>query len=189
MGFWGYFVVGRSDRGLVECAVFDESRDHLELTEAFADGWQLWQHPPEPELGDIDSLVRGLTKETGAPALAAYVLDSECAVVAAAGPAGTSWSACLGRAAMARYMEQSEMDIGELFLTPRAAASQGAAWAAAAGHIANTTALTRVLAADPDPFVENLFYDLLAELGIEDLADPDAPEQHPGANGGRGSGG
>ncbi|MEV0279976.1 hypothetical protein AB0I22_26785 [Streptomyces sp. NPDC050610] len=171
MGFWGYFVIGRSERGLVECAVFDESRDHLELTDTFADGWQLWQHPPEPELGDIDSLVRGLTKETGAPALAAYVLDSECAVVAAASPSGGSWSACLGRATMARYMEQSEMDIGELFLTPRDAASQGVAWAAAAGHIANAGALARVMAAEPEPFVENLFYDLLAELGIEDEAE------------------
>jgi hypothetical protein len=45
-----------------------------------------------------------LARETGAPALFGYVIDSASAVVEAAGPESGAWTTCLGRAAMAAHL-------------------------------------------------------------------------------------
>ncbi|MFI9305262.1 hypothetical protein [Streptomyces triculaminicus] len=172
MGFWGYLLLGRGgDRALAECPVLAASREHLIPAGTFAGGWQLWRHPGPPEPAGVDALVRALADETGAPALAAYVMESDCAVVGGAHPGGASWSACLGRTPLARYMADTELGLDELFPTPEAAAADCAAWAAEAGHAADAAELAGVLAADPDPLVENLFHELLARLGmVEPLA-------------------
>ncbi|MEU4208562.1 hypothetical protein AB0F13_00935 [Streptomyces sp. NPDC026206] len=192
MGFWGYLLLGRGgDRALTEFPVLAASREHLVPARAFAGGWQLWRHPdypdyqehlhclcfpqcpphrdrpsgPEPA-GAMDAQVRALACETGAPALAAYVMESDCAIVAGAHPGGASWSACLGRTPLAQYMADTGLGLDELFPTPREAAAHCAAWAAAAGHTADAAELAQVLAADPEPLVEDLFEELLARLGV-----------------------
>ncbi|WP_212764047.1 hypothetical protein [Streptomyces sp. I05A-00742] len=167
MGYWGYLLVGRRDRALAECPVLRGSRCHLRPARAFHGGWQLWLHPHQPELGDLDALVRALADETGAPALAASVMESDCAVVSGAGPGGAPWSACLGRRALAAYMAETGLALDELFPDPRSAAAHCSAWAAEAGYAADAAELAAVLAAEPVPRVENLFRDLLARLGIE----------------------
>ncbi|GAA2914005.1 hypothetical protein GCM10020221_07110 [Streptomyces thioluteus] len=182
MRFWGYLLLARRDRALPESPVLRPSRHHLLPTASFGDGWQLWHHPhqPElgphqPELGDLDALVRALADETGAPALAAYVMESDCAVVSGAGPGGAPWSACLGRRALAGYMADTGLALDELFPDPRAAAAHCSAWAAAAGHTADPAELAAVLTAEPEPRVENLFEDLLAHLGIDGGRRPGPP--------------
>ncbi|GAA0405225.1 hypothetical protein [Streptomyces luteireticuli] len=167
MHFWGYLLLARPGRSLPESPALRTNRHHLLPTASFDDGWQLWHHPHQPELGDLDALVRALADETGAPALAAYVMESDCAVVSGAGPGGAPWSACLGRRALAGYMADTGLALDELFPDPRAAAAHCSAWAAAAGHTADPDGLAAVLAAEPEPRVENLFEDLLAHLGIE----------------------
>ncbi|MFI1972754.1 hypothetical protein BLA24_26935 [Streptomyces cinnamoneus] len=172
MGFWGYLLVGRGGaRALVECPALAANRDHLVPAGAFGDGWQLWEHPEHPALGDgIDTLVRALADQTGAPALAAYVMESDCAVLVGAGPGDPSWSACLGRTTLARYMAETGLGLDELFPGPEAAAAHCAAWADAAGCAADAAELVRVLAADPEPSVETLFRELLAGLGVMEPA-------------------
>ncbi|GHF48289.1 hypothetical protein GCM10010218_32210 [Streptomyces mashuensis] len=174
MGFWGYLLVGRGeDRDLTECPVLAANREHLLPAGSFAGGWQLWAHPAhrEPDArpglgGGIDALVSTLADQTAAPALAAYVMESDCALLGGASPGGTCWSACLGRTPLARYLADTGLALDDLFPSPEAAAAHCAAWAAAAGHPADTTELADVLAADPEPGVEDLFRQLLARLGM-----------------------
>ncbi|MBH1935911.1 hypothetical protein I5Q34_16815 [Streptomyces sp. AV19] len=176
MRFWGYLLVGRREgRALPDSPVLRPNRHHLLPTASFGDGWQLWHHPRRPELGDLDALVRALADETGAPALAAYVMESDCAVVSGAGPGGAPWSACLGRRALAGYMADTGLALDELFPDPRAAAAHCSDWAAAAGHTADPAELAAVLAAEAAPSVEDLFEDLLARLGIEGGRRPGPP--------------
>jgi hypothetical protein len=52
---------------------------------------------------DLTVAVRALAAGTGAPAIAAYVLDSDCAIVRAATPDGASWSAVLNAERAAEY--------------------------------------------------------------------------------------
>ncbi|KAF4410237.1 MULTISPECIES: hypothetical protein [Streptomyces] len=167
MGFWGYLVVGRSDRDLAECDTLAAGRERLELAETFADGWQLWQHPLEPGLGDLDDLAASLARETGAPTLLAFVMDSGCAVLEGAGPRRGSWTACLGRTAMARHMARNEMTLDDVFPSPAGAATCAADWAAAAGRTVDSACLAAVLSADPSPDVEKLFHRVLETLGIQ----------------------
>ncbi|MEU1312818.1 hypothetical protein ABZ419_28540 [Streptomyces cinnamoneus] len=167
MGFWGYLLLGRGgDGALAECPVPAVRHEHLRPAGTFAGGWRLWEHPGPPEPAGVDALVRALADRTGAPALAAYVMDSHCAVLGGAEPGGTCWSACLGRTPLAHYMADTGLGLDELFPSPRAAAAQCAAWAAAAGHAADADELAGVLAADPEPLVEDLFHELLARLGM-----------------------
>ncbi|KNE83768.1 MULTISPECIES: hypothetical protein [Streptomyces] len=167
MGFWGYLVVGRSDRELAECSTLAPGRERLELAETFADGWQLWQHPSEPGLGDLDDVAGALARETGAPTLLAYVMDGDCAVLEGAGPVRGSWTACLGRTALARHVGENEIVLDDVFPSPAGAAAHAAGWAAAAGRTVDSRRLADVLSADPDPDVEKLFHEVLQKLGIE----------------------
>ncbi|MFI9204728.1 hypothetical protein [Streptomyces sp. NPDC053048] len=186
MGFWGYLLVGRGgDRALAECPVLASDRGcpgpdrTVRTVRTFAGGWRLWTHPGPPEPAGVDALVRALADETGAPALAAYVMESDCAVIGGTHRPGddaddAGWSACLGRTPLARYMADTELGLDELFPTPEAAAAHCAAWAAAAGHAADADELAGVLAADPEPLVENLFHELLARLGMVETVEQPA---------------
>ncbi len=176
-GFWGLLLVGRGrGRALIDCPVLAARREHLVPAAVFAGGWQVWRHPDRPAGGgpcgpgpadSMDALVRTLADETGAPALAAHVMAGDCAVIGGARPAGASWSACLGRPALTRHLADTGLGLDELFPTPRVAAAHCAAWAAAAGHVADPGELADVLAADAGPAgVEDLFHELLARLGM-----------------------
>ena len=45
--------------------------------------------------GDLPGALDALVAETGTPALAAFVLDSDCAAVEGLTPAGVRWEGCL----------------------------------------------------------------------------------------------
>ncbi|MEU5052378.1 hypothetical protein [Streptomyces sp. NPDC021096] len=167
MGFWGYLLVGRAgDGALAECPVLATGRDRPVPARTFAGGWRLWERPGPPDPAGTDALVRALADATDAPALAAYVMESDCAVIGGARPGGPCWSACLGRTALARHMADTGLGLDELFPAPPVAAAHCAAWAAAVGRAADAAELARVLAAEPGPLVEDLFRDLLARLGM-----------------------
>ncbi|MFE1438027.1 hypothetical protein [Streptomyces sp. NPDC058739] len=162
MGYWGYFVVGRGPRPLGELLPVEGLRPHVSAP----DGWQVWEYPSGE--GDVGSM-NALARETEAPALFGYVMDSDCVVIEAAAPESGAWSACLGRAAMAGYLGQDGLSVEDYFLEPRDAAERAAAWAAEAGHIADRDVLLDVFTAVPDPLAENLFFRLLDRLGVVPL--------------------
>ncbi|WP_210593846.1 hypothetical protein [Streptomyces sp. GESEQ-35] len=167
MGYWGYLVVGRSERPLDELAALSGAQG-MSLRASAPGGWQVWEYPSGD--GDIGSM-NALAEESGAPALFGYVMDSACAVVEAAGPQSGAWSTCLARAAMAGYLgaDKEGLTLEDYFLEPRDAAERAVAWAAEAGHEVSDGPLLDVLTADADPLAENLFFRMLDRLGVVPL--------------------
>ncbi len=167
MGYWGYFVVGRSERPLAELDALAGAKGMVQRSSADG-GWQVWEYPSgDGEVGNMNVLAA----ETGAPALFGYVMDSDCVVVEAAAPESGAWTTCLARAAMAGYLGAASegLTIEDYFLEPRDAAGRAVAWAAEAGHDVDTGPLLDVLTSDADPLAENLFFQLLDRLGVVPL--------------------
>ncbi|GAB2723435.1 hypothetical protein [Streptomyces bullii] len=165
MGYWGYFVVGRAERPLAELDALSGARHGLTLHTSVPGGWQVWEYPSGD--GDVGSM-NALARETGAPALFGYVMDSDCVVVEAAAPDSGAWTTCLARAAMAGHLgaDREGLTLEDYFLEPRDAAGRAVEWAAEAGHTADADALVEVLSADPEPVAENLLFRLLDRLGV-----------------------
>ncbi|MFI7411290.1 hypothetical protein ACIBU0_21755 [Streptomyces sp. NPDC049627] len=165
MGYWGYFVVGRGERPLAELDALS-GVEGLALRERAPGDWQVWEYPSgEGDVGNMNDLAR----ETGAPALFGYVMDSDCVVVEAAAPQSGAWTTCLGRTAMAAYLGEDGLTVEDYFLDPSDAAERAVAWAAEAGHEVNAESLVDVLTAEADPLAENLFFRLLDRLGVVSL--------------------
>jgi len=169
MGYWGYYVVGRSERPLAELDALTGTSGMVLLSSA-PDGWQVWEYPGGDGDGDVGSM-NTLARETGAPALFGYVLDSECVIVEAAAPESGAWTTCLVRAAMARYLGAGGEGLGvdDYFLEPADAAERAVAWAAEAGHAVAAEPLLDVLTANPDLLAENLLFRFLDRLGVVPL--------------------
>ncbi|WP_114254901.1 hypothetical protein [Streptomyces sp. Go-475] len=168
MGYWGYFVVGRGERPLAELDALAEAGDGLTRRGSAPGGWQLWEYPSgDGDVGNMNVLAR----ETGAPALFGYVMNSACVVLEAAGPESGAWTTCLGRAAMAGYLgaDREGLTLEDYFLEPGDAAERAVRWAAEAGHEVNADALLDVLTSDPDPLAENLLFRFLDRLGVVPL--------------------
>jgi hypothetical protein len=167
MGYWGYYVVGRSERPLAELDALGAAHGMVPRTTA-PDGWQVWEYPSGD--GDVGSM-NALAQETGAPALFGYVMNSDCVVVEAAGPGSGAWTTCLARTAMAAHLGQSEegLTVDDYFLEPPDAAARAVAWAAEAGHTVVAEPLLAVLTADADPLAENLLFRFLDRLGVVPL--------------------
>lgn len=165
MGYWGYYVVARSERPLAELDALRGVNEGLALLEQRADGWQVWEHPSQGESVDIGSM-NTLAGETGAPALFGYVMDSDCVVVEAAAPESGAWTVCLAREAMARYLGQDGLTVEDYFLEPRDGADRAVAWAGEAGRDVAPEPLLDILTASPDPSAEQLFFRFLDRLGV-----------------------
>ncbi|MCT9076280.1 hypothetical protein [Streptomyces fulvoviolaceus] len=167
MGYWGYFVVGREERPLNELDALSGA-EGMVLRESAPDGWQVWEYASGE--GDVGSM-NGLALETGSPALFGYVMDSASVVVEAAAPESGTWTTCLARAAMAKYLgaDQEGLTLEDYFLEPRDAAERAVAWAAEAGHTVPEEPLLDVLTSEPEPLAENLFFRMLDRLGVVPL--------------------
>ncbi|MEU6821548.1 hypothetical protein ABZ921_13025 [Streptomyces atriruber] len=164
MGYWGYYVVGRSERPLVELKAVAGLRDELTLLDRRPDGWQVWEVPGngERDVGNMNTLAL----ESGAPALFGYVMDSACVIVEAAAPESGAWTTCLARRAMAGYLGGSELTVEDYFLEPRDAAERAVAWAAESGRTVPPGPLLDVLNAAAQPSAEELFFRFLDRLGV-----------------------
>lgn len=169
MGYWGYYVVGRSERPLAELDALAGAAGGMRLRTSAAGGWQVWEYPSGDEDARGVGNMNTLALETGAPALFGYVMGSDCVVVEAAGPESGAWTTCLARGAMAEYLGG---DVEDYFLEPRDAAERAVAWAAEAGRVAAEQPLVDVLTSDPgpaDPLAENILFRLLDRLGVVPL--------------------
>ncbi|MDT0570381.1 hypothetical protein RM704_23435 [Streptomyces sp. DSM 3412] len=181
MGYWGYYVVGRSERPLAELDAL-AGAGAMTLCATADDGWQIWAYPTGAPgagaagdsggSGDVGNM-HALARETGAPALFGYVMDSDCVVVEAAGPESGAWTTCLARRAMAAYLGDGEgLTVEDYFLEPGDAAERAVAWAAEAGRAAVERSLAEVLTSEPgpaDPLAENILFRLLDRLGVVSL--------------------
>lgn len=179
MGYWGYFVVGRSERPLGELDALAGAEGLSPRAEA-PGGWQVWEYPSGD--GDVGSM-NSLARETGAPALFGYVMDSDCVVVEAAGPESGAWTTCLARGAMAKRLgvDEEGLALEDYFLEPADAVERAVAWAEEAGHAVEPGPILDVLTADADPpplstslergdpRAENLFFRMLDRLAVVPL--------------------
>ncbi|MFF8642216.1 hypothetical protein [Streptomyces sp. NPDC015345] len=165
MGYWGYYVVGRSEQPLARFPAVAGVRDDLALLERRADGWQVWEVPGGDGARDVGNM-NALALQTGAPALFGYVMDSDCVVVEAAAPESGAWTTCLARRAMAGYLGDGGLTVEDYFLEPPDAAARAVAWAAEAGRTVRARALLDVLNADAEPSAEELFFRFLDRLGV-----------------------
>lgn len=118
-------------------------------------GWQMVQGAFSDGIGPA------LVADTQGPAFMAHVLDSDVAIVEVVAPDTGAWSCVLDRR-MARDYGFPE----HLFKDPETVAAAAAAWAERVGLEPDQDALRQVLAADADPFVEELVFDLVRALGI-----------------------
>ncbi|SDT55544.1 hypothetical protein [Actinoplanes derwentensis] len=147
MGFSGTIVVARFEQpmaGLSE--ILDE--------QVFDNGWRcLWldsDSPPKPQ---------ELVAATHAPALCAYVFDSDLADVEAGSPGGRSWHTYLhpqtaeelGAPALQQPLEEVVARIVD--------------WAGEAGHVVDATVVAQALTAE-NVFVEETLLNLMKVLGI-----------------------
>ena len=152
MGYSGRIVVARTEQRLAEVealrgiAVLDEK--------TYGDGWQSVQLD-----GDLRTATHALVAQTQAPALSAYILDSDLADVSALTPGGVQWRAYLH--------EDAALELGALELdTARDEVVRRAlAWSAEAGLQASQAGLLAALDAH-DTFAEETFDELLAALGL-----------------------
>ncbi|GGX38961.1 hypothetical protein [Streptomyces fructofermentans] len=169
MGYWGYFVVGRSELPLAELGALSGAPG-MTLHQTADGGWQVWECPNAPDgasTGDVGNM-NDLAAETGAPALFGYVMDSDCVVVEAAAPESGAWTTCLARDAMAGYLGGNEdgLTVDDFFLEPRDAVERAVAWAAESGRSVPDEPVLDVLTADADPSAEMLFFRFLDRLGV-----------------------
>ncbi|NGO14773.1 hypothetical protein G5C60_46085 [Streptomyces sp. HC44] len=166
MGYWGYYVVGRSETPLAELDALSKAKG-MTLHQRADDGWQVWECPSEDGTADVGDM-RHLAEETGAPALFGYVMDSDCVVIEAAAPESGAWTSCLAREAMAGYLGGAEngLTVEDYFLEPRDAADRAVAWAAESGRTVPEEPLLEVFTSDADPSAEMLFFQFLDRLGV-----------------------
>ncbi|MFE3327665.1 hypothetical protein [Streptomyces sp. NPDC059176] len=168
MGYSGYFLVGRDERPLAEQDALGRVRADLTLHQRRPDGWQVWRHPSEPDIGDMGALAGS----AGVPVLFGFVMDSACVVVEAAAPGSGSWYACLAREHMAEFLATNDMVVDDLFPSAEDAVKRASEWAVAAGTAAEAGGLLEILRAPrPVPLAadaEELFFSFLERLGIPD---------------------
>ena len=149
MGYWGHLV-------LVRCgAAPAEFGTDTEPVRDYAGGWRVYRAGGESP--DLPGAVRALATRTGAPALAVYVLDSDCAALVAATPDGPVWSTMLNP------------DLAEEYGAPRpdpgTDLDAALRWAAGAGSTPDDAAVRAALTGT-ETFVEDQFFALLDALGF-----------------------
>jgi hypothetical protein len=147
MGYSGRIAVVRSlPASLHDAGVLFEK--------AFQDGWRSLQLD-----GDASTTLETLVKETGAPAMWAYVLDSDLADVTGLTPGGVEWHTYLH--------ESTAMEFGapELPQSGDEVARLAMEWAAEAGLVADAGAVRAALDAH-NAFAEETLSELIKALGL-----------------------
>jgi hypothetical protein len=102
MGFWGTFIVARSDRPVMELEGLKASADQALWQRTGADGWQLVKFHRGPDGWDEAAVPAGwerlliaVMEQTGHPVLAAVVLASDGAELIGYSPNAGRWGGWL----------------------------------------------------------------------------------------------
>jgi hypothetical protein len=150
MGYWGHLIATGSSQDLLGTPALASFGDEQAAAEG-SPGWQVYQvFGAEP---DLTGAARALASETGAPAIVAYVLDSDCAVVRAAAPDGALWAAVVN--------SQRAEEYGAPVSAPDEALARAVTWAEAA-HVNHDDDLIRSALVTDSTFAEDQFLALLA---------------------------
>jgi hypothetical protein len=102
MGFWGTFIVGRSEQSLLGYPALTEVSDAIGWHGRGSDGWQVVQvdngpagwdthYPP----GAWEAMLTALMEQTGHPVLAATILDSDGGQLIGYSPRAGRWGGWL----------------------------------------------------------------------------------------------
>ncbi|HEY9286867.1 MAG TPA: hypothetical protein VIT43_02475 [Candidatus Dormibacteraeota bacterium] len=166
MGYWGHLLLAWTKdplAALTEARAFGEPEDERRLIE----DWSLLRAGHEPP--DLRTALASVVQATRMPALVAYVLDSDCAVLEAQTPAGLRWTAVLNRATA----EASYEGVADGVLPVDQVMAGAIGWANEAGLKPDQQMLSRALT-EQAVFVEDLFDELLVGLGIPGVEKPGA---------------
>jgi hypothetical protein len=163
VGYSGFVIIARTaGTRLDELACVDDLfvavKDNIR-----ADGWRIGFLGPIDDISS-DELAAALAMETGAPAIALSVLDSDCAWATAADPAGGAVEFYLDEETVRDVIDDDDMFEP---LNDKAAAGL-LAWADSAGLAADPTRLVAALAESPGPFGDGIV-EFTEALGISDL--------------------
>jgi hypothetical protein len=112
MGFWGTFLVARSDRPLPDLDGVRDLADHIHWHGTGQDGWQAVQlhrapqgwHPPMTGADGREHLLESVLAQTRQPVLAAIVLASDGAQLIGCSPRAGRWSGWLTLEALIDYL-------------------------------------------------------------------------------------
>jgi hypothetical protein len=151
MGYFGRIVTARSAESLAGQAALGGAQV---LQETTFGAWRSAQLD-----GDPAGALAALVAQTGAPALSAYIVDSDLADVRAQSPAGNDWRTYLHPAMAEDYHAP------ELPETADEVVRLALAWSAEAGLTADRDALVTVLEAE-NTFAEDTYAELLDALGV-----------------------
>jgi len=166
VGFWGSLVVVRSQTGLAGLPALEIHVDDQDAEWRGGD-WAVGQ------FGDADldlSAVAALALQTGAPALAAQIYDSDNAVIRGVIPGHEGWETTLRPASMRSKLEFLGQDYDTLFpMSPDEATAAAVSWARAAGLSPEVHHVARLFRAEDCVFVEELYFSLLEHLGLPNL--------------------
>ena len=157
MGYWGHIVVARNRRPLSDLAqvrVFGTPDHEQPLTGDWKKLWVMGNHPP-----DLGAALRPVVGATHAPALVAFILDSDCAVVRGTSPAGAAWGSVINRRTAEAYDGILEYD------TPDHGLSGSLKWGREAGMTPTEPAVRDALNGN-GTFAEDQLDQLLSALGI-----------------------
>lgn len=183
MGYWGDFVLVRSDGPLAQLSPFaarpgcsDDDKDCLSLCHARPGGWQTVQVCHYLPGDDYGWWLRELVAASGSFAVIATVVDSGICQVRALAPSGDALDTFLDphSGALPEFLDYYLEDEGEagddaidrLLSSVPGNADQLTRWAAQAGFDADTAALRAALVEEADPFVEDVFFQLIEALGL-----------------------
>jgi hypothetical protein len=163
VGYSGFVIVARTgDTRLDELACVDDLL--VAVTDNIhAGGWRIGFLGPIDDTSP-DTLANDLALETGAPAIALSVFDSDCAFATAADPSGSTVDFYLNEEIVKALVEDDDR-----FEPLNGQATAGLlTWAEKAGLAPNPEQLTTALKASPGPFGDGIF--AFAEaLGIAEL--------------------
>ncbi|MFI2642864.1 hypothetical protein [Streptomyces sp. NPDC018610] len=164
MGFFGSFVVARCDGPLAELPAVRQAGGDPSWS-ARDGAWQIVR------LHGGGRPAESIVRDTGAPVLVAHVFDSDVAAVEAVGPKGSGWECVLSpRTARDSYGAPERSPDRNREAVPLAAD-----WAREAGRVPDADAVAAVLAAEADPFAEDLVLDLTHALGFRFGEGPQSP--------------
>ncbi|MGA5880466.1 hypothetical protein ACPC3D_32440 [Streptomyces cellulosae] len=168
MGFWGSLLVVKSD-DQVSAQLPDVTESHESVFLDAEGGWRVWAIDREDTISEKELSM--MVERSEAPALCAYVMDSDCAVIEALGVRTGFWRTCLGRESMTAYMAESGEVVEEWFPSADESVRAALDWAKEAGADPSESRLAAALAAVPDPFVEPIFVAMLEAMGVRSFSD------------------
>ncbi|MFJ4847482.1 hypothetical protein [Streptomyces sp. NPDC088733] len=195
MGYSRVLVVARSQRPLLDTALFDAVRDDRDSVVTLwprPGGWQTAEFHHEV-LDDLDEVLREVVHWTGAPACVASVHDGDVARILGLAPGAGRWEAWLNvgnAAALLMHVPDDVDDTGEYCGTTEFEAAKALtraeleagipdasraalAWARSAGFGEGVTAdAVEDVLRSKETCAEELFAILLERLGFPAPADP-----------------